>query len=238
MKIGLIFPNKDRRYKTIHLGLAYLAAYAREHHNDLHFEILDTRVANKSEIKKFFRINFDLIGNTVFSPVYFEVKKIFNKIKQSDHKIPVCLGGPYVTTIMEDIFKETPVDYAVYGEGEITFSQLISHLKGEHELSDIYGLMYKCSNGNIIVNPVREKIIDLDILPRPAYDIFPMKRYPLHRMVTSRGCPFSSEASPQASLWAFRSNFRHLSAARTARVYRPCIASGRRILHARDGSGC
>ena len=82
MNIGLIFPNRDRRYKTVHLGLAYLAAYAREEHNDLHFQVLDTRVATSTETRKFFSSSFDLIGITVYSPVYYEVIDVFNKAKK------------------------------------------------------------------------------------------------------------------------------------------------------------
>jgi len=54
MKIGFVFPNKDRRYKTVHLGMAYLSAYAKQYHNDLVFEVLDTRVASIKETKMFF----------------------------------------------------------------------------------------------------------------------------------------------------------------------------------------
>lgn len=201
MKIGLIFPNKDRRYKTVHIGLASLAAYARERHTDLEFRVLDTRVATSKETKKFFNTDFDLLGMTVFSPVYFEVIEIFNKLRKKNEKMPICLGGPYVTTIGEEIFRETPADFAVYGEGEVTFTELISHLKGEKQLSEINGLIYRNGNGGVIVNPVREKFRNLDALPMPAYDIFPMDRYPLHRMVTTRGCPFSCAWCNSGSIW-------------------------------------
>ncbi|MCK9423105.1 MAG: B12-binding domain-containing radical SAM protein [Bacteroidales bacterium] len=202
MNIGLIFPNKDRRYKTVHLGLAYLASYAREQHDDLTFQVLDTRVATSQETKKFFSSSFDLIGITVFSPVYYEVIDIFNRIRKTNFKVPICLGGPYVTTIMEDVFKKTSADFAVYGEGEITFSELIHHLKGQRELRDIKGLMYKNELGAIVTNPMREHMKDLNLLPLPAYDIFPMERYPLHRMVTSRGCPYSCAWCNSSSIWS------------------------------------
>jgi anaerobic magnesium-protoporphyrin IX monomethyl ester cyclase len=201
MNIGLIFPNKDRRYKTIHQGLACLAAYAREQHHDLHFKVLDTRVATSKETRLFINSNFDLVGITVFSPVYFEVIDIFNKLRKAHGRMPICLGGPYVSTIREEIFKLTPADYAVYGEGEITFSQLICHLKGKAELRDIKGLMYLDEKGNIMTNPAREHIKDLDSLPLPAYDLFPMERYPMHRMVTSRGCPFGCAWCNSLSIW-------------------------------------
>jgi len=201
MKIGLIFPNKDRRYKTVHLGLAYLAAYAREHHDDLSFQVLDTRVATSKETKKFFGSSFDLIGITVFSPVYYEVIDIFHKIKKSDKKVPVCLGGPYVTTIKEEVFEKIPAEFAVVGEGEITFTELISHIKGKKNLKDIEGLMYMDQEGKIVINPQRTHIKDLNQLPFPAYDIFPMERYPLHRMVTSRGCPYACSWCNSSSIW-------------------------------------
>jgi anaerobic magnesium-protoporphyrin IX monomethyl ester cyclase len=207
VKIGLIFPNKDRRYKTVHLGLAYLAAYAREQHNDLSFQVLDTRVATAKETKKFFASSFDLIAITVFSPVYYEVIQVFNRIKKSHAGVPVCLGGPYVTTIKEDVFKKTHADFAVYGEGEITFSELIFHLKGKKELKDIDGLMYMDRQGNVVLNPPRIHIRDLNAIPLPAYDIFPMERYPLHRMVTSRGCPYACSWCNSSSLW--NQTYRH-----------------------------
>jgi radical SAM superfamily enzyme YgiQ (UPF0313 family) len=201
MNIGFIFPNKDRRYKTVHLGLAYLAAYAREQNNDLTFQILDSRVATSKETKKFFNTSFDLIGITVYSPVYYEVIDVFHRVRKTYPKIPICLGGPYVTTIREDIFEKTPADFAIYGEGEITFSELIRHLRGNKDLKDIDGLMYKDQHGNIITNPPRAHIKDLNKLPLPAYDIFPMERYPLHRMVTSRGCPYSCSWCNSSSIW-------------------------------------
>jgi radical SAM superfamily enzyme YgiQ (UPF0313 family) len=201
MNIGFIFPNKDRRYKTMHLGMGYLAAYARQQHPDLHFKLLDTRVATRKETKQFFNTPFDLVGMTVFSPVYAEVISIFNRVRQKYPDVPIVLGGPYVTTIREEIFRETPADYAVYGEGEVTFSELISYLKGEGKLENIKGLMYQKPNREITTNPTRENITDLDKLPLPAYDLFPMDRYPLHRIVSTRGCPYSCAWCNSSSIW-------------------------------------
>ncbi len=204
MKIGLIFPNKDRKDKTVHLGLGYLASYARSIHSDLEIIILDTRVATKKETRAFFEKSFDLIGITVLSPVYFEVINILKLLKERNNKIKVCLGGPYVTTLMEEIFIETPADFAVYGEGELTFSELIYHLKGEIKKEDINGLMYKSESGEIKINSPRNYILDLDTLPMPAYDLFHMNRYPLHRIVTSRGCPFRCSFCNSSSIWEYK----------------------------------
>ncbi|MFC2121304.1 hypothetical protein ACFLTI_06900 [Bacteroidota bacterium] len=50
-----------------------------------------------------------MIGITVLSPVYHEVIDVFNYIRFNKPKAPICLGVAYVTTIMEEIFEETPV---------------------------------------------------------------------------------------------------------------------------------
>lgn len=210
MRIGFIFPNKDRRYKTVHLGIGYLASYARQHHSNLEFDVLDTRVATSKETDRFFKTQFDLIGITVYSPVYFEVEQIFNRVEKSQPKTPVCLGGPYVSTIKEEIFEKTPADFAVYGEGEITFSELLFFLKGERHIAQIDGLMYSSDSGDIVTNPPRQQLGKLDELPLPAYDLFPMDRYPLHRLVSSRGCPYTCAFCNSTSIWS--ANWRKRSA--------------------------
>lgn len=200
MKVGLIFPNKDRKDKTIHVGLGYLASYARLEHPEIEFSLLDTRVATKKETKKFYQTNFDLIGITVLSPVYYEVIEVFNFIRTNKPDTPICLGGPYVTTIMEEVFEDTPADFAVYGEGEITFSQLLSHLKGKMPIEEIEGIIYR-KDGAIVTNPPRDQIEDLDSIPYPAYDLFKMDRYPMHRLVSSRGCPYKCVFCNSSSIW-------------------------------------
>jgi radical SAM superfamily enzyme YgiQ (UPF0313 family) len=58
-------------------------------------------------------------------------------------------------------------------------------------------------------NKAREQIRDLDALPRRAYELFPMDRYPLHRMVTTRGCPYKCAWCNSSSIWHY--NYRSTS---------------------------
>lgn len=203
MKIGIVFPNKDRRYKTVHVGIGYLVSYARLEHKDLEIAYHDTRIESKRSFNKFLNQEFDLIAMTLYSPVYYEAIDVFTKIKHKYPSIPVCIGGPYTTTIQEDIFSKTPADFAILGEGEITFSELLNCLKGKQKLEEIKGLLYKDKNGKICRNEPREKIKDISNLPFPAYDIFKMDKYPLHRIAASRGCPFSCAWCNSSSVWDF-----------------------------------
>ena len=80
-------------------------------------------------------------------------------------------------------------------------------------LKNIKGIIYK-KNGNVFKNPPKENIKDLDDLPLPARDLFPMERYiplpnqykklPLTNMVVIRGCPYFCSFCDQAGTGARR----------------------------------
>jgi len=122
-------------------------------------------------------------------------------IRKNKSITKICLGGAYVTTIMQDIFLETPADFAIYGEGEITFAELISYFKGDCKIEYIKGLMYLNSENKITTNIERNQIKNLNDLPIPAYDLFKMDRYPVHRIATSRGCPYTCVFCNSSSIW-------------------------------------
>jgi radical SAM superfamily enzyme YgiQ (UPF0313 family) len=69
------------------------------------------------------------------------------------------------------------------------------HGTGTERLSRIEGLVWR-NGGEIVVNPSRPLIRDLDDLPSPRHDLLPLSRYraplvkgPFAFVVTSRGCP-------------------------------------------------
>ena len=72
--------------------------------------------------------------------------------------------------------------------------------------------------GKVMRTPGPEQIPDLSILPRPAYDLFPMDRYfvaPLNgyeglATTFSRGCNYQCSFCPDTSHWG--GSIRHMSA--------------------------
>ncbi len=201
MKIGLINPNKELKHPAVHLGLGYLASYVYQNHNNISFELIDTRVAKSKETHQFLNTSFDLIGITASSQVFLEAVDLANQFKSKYPETPICLGGSHISTVKEEALINFPFDYGVYGEGEVTFSELIDHLQGEKELKDITGIIYKDQEGNIIVNSPRQLISEIDSIPFPSYNLFKMNRYPQHRLTTSRGCPFNCVFCNSHSLW-------------------------------------
>jgi radical SAM superfamily enzyme YgiQ (UPF0313 family) len=95
------------------------------------------------------------------------------------------------------------VDVVCVGEGEETFREIVQEFFGDRRLDRIKGIWYK-KDGDVIQNPPRSPIEDLDSLPFPDMDVFDVERYiknfiqldsynPKIRglsVIVSRGCPF------------------------------------------------
>ncbi|HTM06957.1 MAG TPA: radical SAM protein [Verrucomicrobiae bacterium] len=120
------------------------------------------------------------------------------RIKEFDPKIVTVGGGLMYTAVPEKIMRENPqLDYAlvsVFGDCEYTMWELLEELKQPSPKPDkVQGLCYR--NGEVKLTPRRALITNLDELPMPAYDLFPMDRYcgysvlpNYNESVTSRGC--------------------------------------------------
>lgn len=87
-------------------------------------------------------------------------------------EVPVIIGGPHVSALPGRSLLESNADFAVIGEGELTFAELIAQIKTkDNNWSKINGLAYRDTKGNVYVNPSRRLSGNLDILPFPARDL-------------------------------------------------------------------
>lgn len=128
--------------------------------------------------------------------------KVSEIVKELDPRIPVIIGGPHASVRPVQLLKDVrSYDIAVIGEGEYTMLDLVKYYKGEKDLAEIDGIAYR-KDSDIILNPKRRFIKNLDEIPFPAYHLINMEEHinkyrvssPQRRkipMITSRGCPFN-----------------------------------------------
>ncbi len=123
--------------------------------------------------------------------------------KEVNPNILTVVGGPHVTLVPKEFLQEAnSVDIAVAGEGEYAMLEIAQCFEGKKPFSEIKGIAYR-QNGEVIVNPRRPFLENLDELPYPAYDLVDMEQYLSPKigyrsfqnraisMITSRGCPFN-----------------------------------------------
>lgn len=121
------------------------------------------------------------------------------RIKEIAPKTVTVAGGLMYTAVPREIMQEHPeVDFVivgVFGDNEYPLGELLEELKRPSpNFDEIKGLCYR-KGGEIVLTPRRGVIPNLDELPMPAYDLFPMERYfgysvipNYNEAVTSRGC--------------------------------------------------
>lgn len=135
---------------------------------------------------------------------YYQYRKaiaISQAINRSKRRPFYVIGGHGPTPEPEFFMRKTGCDVIVMGEGEDTITELLnSGLTGR--FADIKGIAWN-DNGKCVVNERRPLICDIDSIPLPAYDLFPMWYYRLMRqpncdttdfcfpMLTGRGCTFN-----------------------------------------------
>lgn len=203
-------------------NLAYLAGYLRQR-VDCQIKILDTEALclNYDGIKNFIAAEQpNVAAFTCLSPTINHVFKICQIIKE-DLKFDcvTIAGGTHPTILPEETLANPHIDFAVIGEGEITLTELIKALQEKRtDFEGIKGLSFK-KNRAVIINPPRELIPNLDIIPFPARDLFDIKLYrsaPTKKLtaglsspiLTSRGCVFDCIHCVSKSIWRRQLRFR------------------------------
>ncbi|MCW8139233.1 MAG: B12-binding domain-containing radical SAM protein [Planctomycetota bacterium] len=141
----------------------------------------------------------DVVGVTTLTFNLIDAWKAIRTAKRVLPGVKVCVGGQHVTLYPEETLGLEGVDFIVHGEGERTFTWLVEALErgdGPDDLARIPGLGLR-DGPALRVNPVQDRIDDLDQLPMPARHLVDLARYDhvaaqgerLATMQTSRGCP-------------------------------------------------
>lgn len=181
------------------LGLAYIAAVLEE--NGIKVNIIDCTFGFTFDkaIKKVLKSNPSIVGIYASTPLFHTALKIARVLKKKSDVI-TCLGGPHPTMCPKEVILNPEVDFVVYGEGELTFLELVKALmEGHGDFKNIESILFK-ENDKVIINPPRPPTKNLDLLPFPARHLLPMYAYmafrylfhgfPATTLVASRGCPF------------------------------------------------
>ena len=65
--------------------------------------------------------------------------QLINLLKEKDPTLTIFMGGPEVLMTFDVWFSRSPIDYIIYGEGELAFKELMEALHGMREISDVRG---------------------------------------------------------------------------------------------------
>lgn len=159
----------------------------------------------KNIAKKLLRMNPDVIGFTSLGCNFICTARIAAYVKEARPGLPIMLGGPHATVLSKEIMEAFPqFDVIVRHEAELKIVPVIESLS-KNDYTHIAGITWRVNN-QIVETPGDTAIQDLDELPFPAYDQFPVKELALRtiHVEAGRGCPFKCTFCSTATFFGRR----------------------------------
>ena len=208
-------PQTNSKYKFLgvvapSLGIGYMAAVLEENGYDV--DVIDASALELSydEIGDLISERKpDIVSISALTPTIGVALDSADKVKQVCPDSVVVLGGYHPTFEYKSILEEeTNVDVIVRGEGEYTLLELVQTIERNGDLENVNGLAFNDKDdGSLIITQDRELIQDLDVLPFPAFHLFPMEKYRILNIttnvatiITTRGCPMQCSFCSSAAL--------------------------------------
>lgn len=182
------------------MGLLAIEAYVRQKGlADTRILDLQTKSDPDAAVREAVRgFSPRIVGISCCLFTFFEAARAARAVKETAPATHVCMGGHHASVYPAETAGLPEVDSAVFGEGEITFEQLLGAVAAGRNPAGLAGVAARGGDGAVVVGAQRELIHDLDTLPMPDRSALGDEGYEwiLDRgeraalLFAGRGCPF------------------------------------------------
>lgn len=161
-------------------GMALLAAIVmREGHL---VQVYDANAwrASDSVLAQVLRADaWNVIATGGITTAYRSIKHIVRVAREAAPRALIVAGGGFLTSMPHDIMRFlSAVDLGVVGEAFVSFPELLRQVDaGKREWAQVPGLIWRDSSGETVLNPAQPLMTDIDTLPYPAWELFPLDIY-------------------------------------------------------------
>ena len=201
LKVALVIPPPLRAgpiwCPNLPLGIAYLTAtLEKSGHTVKVYDCPAQGIDHAKLATELASFGPRIVGITSLTPMIGSTIKAAKLTKEKIPDTTVVLGGPHATFLDQQIIAGNPqVDVVVRNEGEQTLLELAEAIACPEitDIADVAGLTFR-NKEQVVCTADRPFIMNLDDLPRPAYEHFQLDRYRLFGksilpIMSSRGCP-------------------------------------------------
>jgi radical SAM superfamily enzyme YgiQ (UPF0313 family) len=182
------------------IGLAFLSSYLKARGYEVELIDMQGLLMDSHELaSRISDMEPDIVGITAMTPTIPEALQAAAISKRVFPDASTILGGVHPTLAPEEVLADPSVDYVIRGEGEEAFAALAYALDHGNSADDVAGVCYR-KDGKPVIKEKSLLISDLNTLPMPDYEAFPIERYIEHNrylrsirgisMIVSRGCPY------------------------------------------------
>ena len=197
--------------KLLPVGLASVMTYFRDNGYRSTLLDIDINEFDDAYVENYLKNNkFDFILFGTIVTHYKWSKWLANTAKKHQPNAHIIVGNSVASSIPELFLKKTNADIVVIGEGEISACESVEALRLEKSLSDVAGIAYRNSNGEIKINELR-KVGNVNDFPMINWGFFDVERYLAKPSVKADGDKDITRAMPiiTARGCAFKCSFCH-----------------------------
>jgi radical SAM superfamily enzyme YgiQ (UPF0313 family) len=159
----------------------------------------------------------EVIGVSVmFSHEWVYQRALLGAIRRRFPRALLLAGGEHCTALPEYVLGDCPsLDCIALGEGEETMVELCGAVAAGRDGSNVPGLVARGRDG-LVRTPPRPRIRQLDDVPWPDWDVFPIEPYLAGNIsfgasfgrnmpiLASRGCPYQCTFCSNPAMWTTR----------------------------------
>ena len=151
----------------------------------------------------------DVVATTAFTPSIVDGVELLRLAKEINPQIVTVVGNVHATFCYDELFadKDTPIDFVVRGEGEITLPALLDCLNAKDDPKKVAGIAFR-RHGKVHATAKAPFIENLDDLPAawdlvewPIYSYRPKHGSTLAIVSSSRGCRQNCSFCSQQLFW-------------------------------------
>jgi len=219
MDICLINPPLDKQTTSkfpmsgVPVGIAQLAGFLRD--NGVEVSAIDAvieRYTPERTARAVEKLGPMIVGITCLTENRYSAVKTARAIKERLPDVFIVFGGLHPSVTDKLMLRNYPsIDMIIRGEGEYALLELIQAVKNKKSPYSVQGSSFM-RNNEFYSLPCKKFIKDLDKLPFPAYDLFPMDRYEnppdlegdgikSTPISASRGCPMGCLFCATTKYW-------------------------------------
>jgi len=198
MKIFLVYPDIEgvEHYgaRKFYHGLAYLSAVVKQdgHQTELYYADREPTREQLLQMVSAARPNVVAFSSTTHQHPF--VEKWAGWLKEAMPELTLVSGGTHPTLAPEEVVSSPHLDAVCVGEGEHAFRELVQRIADGRPWDDVQNIWLR-RGSEIIRNPLRPLITNLDELPFPDRDLFDFGALLTANggwvdMMSGRGCPY------------------------------------------------
>jgi anaerobic magnesium-protoporphyrin IX monomethyl ester cyclase len=215
------------------LGLAYIAGALREAGHEV--TVLDAIAAAPESITQFegdivlhglqdaevvsmVPRDAEVIGiGCMFSNNWLANRSLINLLGHEFPDARFVIGGEHATAVPEICLEQCPrLEAVVLGEGEDTITELVGCFTLGIGFDHVEGIACRNAGNEVVRTTLRKRRKDIGQLSWPAWELFPLEDYMLHKfsygvdrgrslpVMATRGCPYTCTFCSSPQMWGTR----------------------------------